>query len=124
MFPLTMVRNCYGRHNEQQTGLNYVTTAESTVRGSHVSASQEENGGAGVYSADLRKHYMLENPSWKRDIMPEIIEGKNVLDYVDPDIEAKLEALEMEEEALAAAAAIEVCLLSMWQGLCITDVRA
>ena len=61
-----------------------------------------------MYSADLRKHYMLDNPSWKRDIMPEIIEGKNVLDYVDPEIEAKLEALEMEEEALAAAAAIEV----------------
>lgn len=71
---------------------------------------QDENGGAGVYSADLRKHYMLDNPSWKRDIMPEIIEGKNVLDYVDPEIEAKLEALEMEEEALAAAAAIEVIL--------------
>ncbi len=52
-----------------------------------------------MYSADLRKHYMLDNPSWKRDIMPEIIEGKNILDYVDPEIEAKLEALEMEEEA-------------------------
>ena len=69
---------------------------------------QEENGGAGVYSADLRKHYLLENPAWKRDIMPEIVDGKNVLDYVDPDIEAKLMALEQEEEALAAAAAIEV----------------
>ena len=69
---------------------------------------QEENGGAGVYSADLRKHYMLDNPAWKRDIMPEIIDGKNIMDYVDPDIEAKLEALEMEEEALAAAAAVEV----------------
>lgn len=75
--------------------------------------SQEENGGAGVYSADLRKHYMLDNPSWKRDIMPEIIEGKNILDYVDPEIEAKLEALEMEEEALAAAAAIEVILTTV-----------
>ena len=51
---------------------------------------------------------MLDNPAWKRDIMPEIIDGKNVLDYVDPDIKAKLEALEMEEEALAAAAAVEV----------------
>lgn len=51
---------------------------------------------------------MLDNPAWKRDIMPEIIEGKNILDYVDPEIEARLEALEMEEEALAAAAAIEV----------------
>ena len=70
-----------------------------------------------MYSADLRKHYMLDNPSWKRDIMPEIIEGKNVLDYVDPEIEAKLEALEMEEEALAAAAAIEVSLSLIWHNI-------
>ncbi len=61
-----------------------------------------------MYSADLRKHYLLENPAWKRDIMPEIVDGRNVLDYVDPEIEAKLMALEQEEEALAAAAAIEV----------------
>ena len=71
-----------------------------------------------MYSADLRKHYMLDNPSWKRDIMPEIIEGKNILDYVDPEIEAKLEALEMEEEALAAAAAIEVILTTVQRRLC------
>ncbi len=74
-----------------------------------------------MYSADLRKHYMLDNPSWKRDIMPEIIEGKNVLDYVDPEIEAKLEALEMEEEALAAAAAIEVILSMLWHSVCALD---
>ena len=74
-----------------------------------------------MYSADLRKHYMLDNPSWKRDIMPEIIEGKNVLDYVDPEIEAKLEALEMEEEALAAAAAIEVSLSTVWHSACALD---
>ena len=74
-----------------------------------------------MYSADLRKHYMLDNPSWKRDIMPEIIEGKNVLDYVDPEIEAKLEALEMEEEALAAAAAIDVSLSTVWHCVCASD---
>ncbi|KAG7672340.1 hypothetical protein Ndes2437B_g02294 [Nannochloris sp. 'desiccata'] len=66
---------------------------------------QEENGGAGVYSQDMRKLWDLKDPSWKYDIMPEIIDGRNVMDFVDPDIDAKLEALEREEEALAAEAA-------------------
>jgi len=63
---------------------------------------QEQNGGAGVYSADLRKHYLLENDEWKYDIMPEIYNGKNVADFIDPEIEAKLAELEREEEELEA----------------------
>lgn len=71
-------------------------------------ARQEEHGGAGVYSADLRKGYQLKSDEWKYDILPEIIDGHNVLDFVDADIEARLAALEREEDALAAAAALEV----------------
>ena len=41
---------------------------------------------------------MLEKPEWKNDIWPEIMDGKNVFDYVDPDIIKKLERLEKEEE--------------------------
>jgi nucleolar GTP-binding protein len=41
---------------------------------------------------------MLEKPEWKNDIWPEIMDGKNVFDYVDPDILQKLEKLELEEE--------------------------
>lgn len=63
---------------------------------------QEQNGGAGVYSADLRKRYMLENDDWKYDIVPEIYNGKNVADFIDPEIEAKLAELEREEEELEA----------------------
>lgn len=68
---------------------------------------QEENGGAGVYNADLRKHYDLKDESWKYDIMPEIMDGHNIIDFVDPEIDARLEALEREEEALAAQADAE-----------------
>lgn len=68
---------------------------------------QEEMGGAGVYSADLRKHYMLDNPEWKYDIMPEIMDGHNVMDYVDPDIDARLAEIEREEAELEAAQAAE-----------------
>ncbi|XVF41461.1 hypothetical protein PTKIN_Ptkin01aG0281800 [Pterospermum kingtungense] len=58
---------------------------------------EEENGGAGVYSANLRKHYILANDEWKEDIMPEILDGHNVYDFIDPDILLRVEELEREE---------------------------
>ncbi|XP_059312069.1 nucleolar GTP-binding protein 1-like [Lycium ferocissimum] len=58
---------------------------------------ENENGGAGVYSASLRKHYLLADEEWKEDIMPEILDGHNVYDFVDPDILERLEELEREE---------------------------
>jgi hypothetical protein len=44
----------------------------------------------------------LEDPDWKYDNLPEIMDGKNVYDFTDPDIEARLNALEEEEERLEA----------------------
>ena len=61
---------------------------------------EEENGGAGVYNVDMRADWQLANPDWKYDAIPEIFDGKNVYDFIDPDIEAKLAALEEEEEKL------------------------
>lgn len=58
---------------------------------------ENENGGAGVYSASLKKHYILSRDDWKEDIMPEILDGHNVHDFVDPDILQRLEELEREE---------------------------
>jgi nucleolar GTP-binding protein len=63
---------------------------------------EEENGGAGVYNVDLKDKYMLEDDEWKHDKIPEVFDGKNVYDFIDPDIEAKLAALEEEEEKLEA----------------------
>ena len=45
---------------------------------------------------------MLADDSWKGDAIPEIMDGKNVADFIDPDIAEKLEALEREEERLEA----------------------
>ncbi|KAL9236378.1 hypothetical protein vseg_011057 [Gypsophila vaccaria] len=58
---------------------------------------EDENGGAGVYSASLKKHYLLANDEWKEDIIPEFLDGHNVFDFVDPDILQRLEELEREE---------------------------
>ncbi|KAF2243038.1 nucleolar GTP-binding protein-like protein [Trematosphaeria pertusa] len=63
---------------------------------------EEEEGGAGVYNYNMRKNYILDNPDWKEDRIPEVFDGKNVYDFIDPDIEAKLAALEAEEEKLEA----------------------
>lgn len=63
---------------------------------------EEENGGAGVYSVDLKKSYRLDDDDWKYDRVPEVFDGKNVYDFIDPDIELKLAALEEEEEKLEA----------------------
>jgi nucleolar GTP-binding protein len=66
-----------------------------------------ENGGPGVYSADFTKQFLLKNPEHNKDVMPEILDGKNIADFVDPDIERKLEELEKEEDELLARADME-----------------
>lgn len=48
------------------------------------------------------ENYILANEEWKGDIIPEIMDGKNIADFIDPDIAEKLEALEREEEILEA----------------------
>jgi nucleolar GTP-binding protein len=63
---------------------------------------EEENGGPGVYNIDLKKTYDLADADWRYDKVPEFFNGKNVADFIDPDIEAKLAELEAEEERLEA----------------------
>jgi nucleolar GTP-binding protein len=63
---------------------------------------EEENGGPGVYNIDLKKSYDLADADWRHDKVPEFFNGKNVADFVDPEIEAKLAELEAEEERLEA----------------------
>ena len=63
------------------------------------------NGGAGVYVCDYRKYYLLEEDEWKFDTIPEFMDGKNVMDFFDADIEERLAALEAEEAELEAQGA-------------------
>ena len=41
----------------------------------------------------------LDNDDWNLDVIPEIIDGKNIADFLDPDIEQRLAELEAQEEA-------------------------
>lgn len=59
-----------------------------------------ENGGAGVYQPNYKDSYILEDEAWKNDVIPEILNGKNVYDFLDPDISKRLAELEEEEERL------------------------
>ncbi|XP_070830650.1 GTP-binding protein 4 [Chaetodon trifascialis] len=50
------------------------------------------------YVLDLQKYWDLMNEDEKNDKIPEVWEGHNIADYIDPDIMKKLEDLEREEE--------------------------
>jgi len=51
-----------------------------------------------VFGPDYRSEYLLASDDWKFDSIPEIIDGKNIADYIDPDILLRLEELDKEEE--------------------------
>uniref|UniRef100_A0A672N433 Nucleolar GTP-binding protein 1 n=1 Tax=Sinocyclocheilus grahami TaxID=75366 RepID=A0A672N433_SINGR len=55
------------------------------------------------YTLDLQKYWELMNPEEKQDKIPEIWEGHNIADYIDPEIMKRLEDLEQEEELRAKA---------------------
>ena len=61
---------------------------------------QDSLGGAGVFNFPLQEHFMLKDETWKYDIVPEFMDGKNIADFVDPDILLRLDELEKEEEML------------------------
>ena len=53
---------------------------------------QWDLGGPGVFSFPEYEHYrgQLENDEWITDIIPQFMDGKNVADFYDADIEEKL----------------------------------
>ena len=68
------------------------------------------------YRFDDKKLYLIPD-EYKYDKIPEIIEGKNISDYIDPDILEKLEALEREEELRDAAGVYDEDIVSQYQVL-------
>ena len=55
------------------------------------------------YHLDLKKKYLLFNVEEKYDVIPEIMNGKNISDFIDPEVLMHLDKLE-EEEGLRMAA--------------------
>jgi len=61
--------------------------------------TEEANGGCGVFHYDWREEWRLPSgEEFQFDRIPETFLGKNVADFVDTDIDARLEALEKEEQ--------------------------
>lgn len=63
---------------------------------------EKEEGGAGVYNLNLKSSYLLKNLEWNQDTIPEMMNGHNISDFIDPEIEAALDRLEVEEEEMMA----------------------
>mmetsp|Transcript_16063 Transcript_16063/g.37234 ORF Transcript_16063/g.37234 Transcript_16063/m.37234 type:complete len:706 (-) Transcript_16063:1535-3652(-) len=97
-------------HKPKRSRIGYAPTTDDTnskddtdMSGTYRKTARDlmwENGGPGVWAPDYREQYDLKEDEWKFDAIPEIIDGKNVADYIDPDIAKKLTDLEMEEEQL------------------------
>ena len=65
------------------------------------------------FSIDYRKDYLLAQDEWKFDAIPEIVDGKNVADYVDPEIDARLAELEVRSSrplALSLSLSLSLCI--------------
>merc|ERR1711990_1426856 len=54
---------------------------------------EKENGGFGIYNCDMRKFWKLKDNDWNYDTIPEIWNGENISDYIDPDIIKKIESI-------------------------------
>ncbi|GFR19587.1 nucleolar GTP-binding protein 1, partial [Trichonephila clavata] len=54
------------------------------------------------YILDLKKNYVIPDEE-KYDIIPELWEGHNIADFIDPEIKEKLDKLDKEEELREAA---------------------
>jgi len=94
-------------HKPKRSRTGYAMTKDDNVdemmEGSYRKTARDlmwENGGPGVWAPDYREQYDLKDEEWRFDAIPEIMNGRNIADYVDPDIERKLEDLEAEEEQL------------------------
>jgi hypothetical protein len=49
----------------------------------------------------LQSSWELKKPEWTNDVIPEIMDGKNIVDFVDPEIDLRLAELEAEEDERA-----------------------
>lgn len=76
--------------------------AEERLKRITESVIQEDNGGCGVGQYEERDYWDLENDEWKTDVQPEIMDGKNIADFIDPEQDVKLMELEAEEEKRVA----------------------
>jgi len=48
---------------------------------------------------DWKNEYIMDDPEWKHDKIPEIMDGRNVFDFWSENVDEKLEELEREEGA-------------------------
>ncbi|PAV56817.1 hypothetical protein WR25_09636 [Diploscapter pachys] len=83
-----------GQGDAKKVGTNKIVRDEATRKLERELELELED----EYILDLKKNYLLKNEDEKYDVVPEIWEGHNLADFVDPEIEQKMAALLEEEE--------------------------
>lgn len=68
---------------------------------------RELEAGDDGFILNLREHWQLKHPQEANDIIPEILDGHNLFDFFDPDIEERLNELERQESEMEAAGLYE-----------------
>ncbi|KAK4468052.1 hypothetical protein MN116_008227 [Schistosoma mekongi] len=69
-----------------------------TMRDRELEADPDEG-----FILNLREHWRIKHPEEANDVIPEILNGHNLIDLFDDEIEEKLNALEEQETALDEA---------------------
>lgn len=78
------------------------TSKEITGRKTDRQLELEAEREGEIFIINLRDHWKLQRNEEANDIIPEIMDGHNVFDFFDDDIESRLNKLEKQESALEA----------------------
>ncbi|CAL8090280.1 unnamed protein product [Calicophoron daubneyi] len=89
-----------------QTGVEKMVVDEEPKRRRTMRDRELEAGDEG-FILNLREHWQLLHPEQANDIIPEIMDGHNLIDFFDADIEERLDVLEKQEADMEAAGVYE-----------------
>ncbi|VDP91868.1 unnamed protein product [Echinostoma caproni] len=81
--------------------------ANSTENKKRTLRDRELEAGDDGFILNLREHWQLKHPEHANDVIPEIMDGHNLIDFFDPDIEERLNELEKQETEMEAAGVYE-----------------
>lgn len=96
--PPSVIEKKQKQAKEKEEAEENLPDVPGIIFSTHKAHQEPEDFDPTIFGPDFRKDYLLANDEWKFDVIPEIIDGKNIADYIDPEIMERLEELEREEE--------------------------
>ncbi|KER25450.1 GTP-binding domain protein [Opisthorchis viverrini] len=80
---------------------------DDSVSSQPLMRERELAAGDDPFIINLREHWRIARPEQANDIIPEIMDGYNLIDFFDADIEERLNLLEKQEATMEAAGVYE-----------------